>query len=434
MKSHLLLPGFLIVFSIAACDDASKSTDSKATSAARPSIGTDHKAAINQGWAAYRAKDYEMAYHKWLPAAEAGDTQSQYMIGRLYDRGRGIVENDVVANEWYRKAAEKGYAKAQYRLGIQLYYGYGTPGDFDQAAQWKRAAKWFRAAAQQGYAKAHGWLGYMHEQGIGLPVSMTEAVKWYRKGAALGDNKSLYSLAQIQSDRSDRNRVADVPVDDDAAVKNYLKAARNGDYWSAQNLERLFYEGRTSLKPEELVQLFADLARRTTDGTGQLHLARIYLEGRLTERDVAKAIPWLERAATRGCTRSGASFRLAMIYLAGDGVPRDTAKAAEYLKVVAERDSSKARLRLAFLYANGDGVPQDYAQAYYWASLAADAARDREASMHALQIRAAFEHGMSDDDILRGRQLIYERQARFAEKKRQIAEKRAKEVEEGFAR
>jgi len=45
----------------------------------------------------------------------------------MYDNGEGIPENDAEAVKWYRKAADQGYAKAQYNLGVMYYSGDGVP-------------------------------------------------------------------------------------------------------------------------------------------------------------------------------------------------------------------------------------------------------------------------------------------------------------------
>jgi uncharacterized protein len=45
---------------------------------------------------------------------------------------------------------------------------------------------WFRKAADQGYAEAQYNLGLMYEDGRGVPQDHAEAVKWWGKAAALG--------------------------------------------------------------------------------------------------------------------------------------------------------------------------------------------------------------------------------------------------------
>ena len=56
-------------------------------------------------------------------SAESGDAASQYQLGRLYDEGDGIDENNEKAVEWYRKSAEQGYAKAQGYLSEMYFIG-----------------------------------------------------------------------------------------------------------------------------------------------------------------------------------------------------------------------------------------------------------------------------------------------------------------------
>ena len=41
----------------------------------------------------------------------------QYSLGDMYDEGRGVPKDDKEALKWYRLAANKGFAAAQYNLG-----------------------------------------------------------------------------------------------------------------------------------------------------------------------------------------------------------------------------------------------------------------------------------------------------------------------------
>lgn len=50
---------------------------------------------------------YEAA--KWLQkAAEAGHPKSQYLLGTLYERGRGVKQDSDLAVAWYKKAVAGG--------------------------------------------------------------------------------------------------------------------------------------------------------------------------------------------------------------------------------------------------------------------------------------------------------------------------------------
>ena len=52
------------------------------------------------------------AVYWWSKAAEQGDADAQYNLGRAYWLGDGIPMNKPLAVYWYRKAAEQGNADA----------------------------------------------------------------------------------------------------------------------------------------------------------------------------------------------------------------------------------------------------------------------------------------------------------------------------------
>ena len=50
-------------------------------------------------------------------AAEQGDAETQFSLGRIYSLGRGVPWDSKEAAKWYRQAAEQGHARAQIMLG-----------------------------------------------------------------------------------------------------------------------------------------------------------------------------------------------------------------------------------------------------------------------------------------------------------------------------
>jgi hypothetical protein len=66
----------------------------------------------------------------------------------MYYYGRGVPSDYAEAARWYRKAAEQGYARAQYDLGYMYFYGRGVSQDR------KEANRWFAKAADQGDERA----------------------------------------------------------------------------------------------------------------------------------------------------------------------------------------------------------------------------------------------------------------------------------------
>ncbi len=62
----------------------------------------------------------------------------------MYRKGQGVPQDDAEAVRWYRRAAEQGYARAQFNLGFMYSEGQGVLRDYVQAH------KWISLAAAQG--------------------------------------------------------------------------------------------------------------------------------------------------------------------------------------------------------------------------------------------------------------------------------------------
>jgi len=69
---------------------------------------------------AYRRGDYKTAYQLIKPQAEKGDAGAQFILGFMYDEGKGVPQDYVEAAKWYRKAAEQGNKAAQHNLSLMM--------------------------------------------------------------------------------------------------------------------------------------------------------------------------------------------------------------------------------------------------------------------------------------------------------------------------
>ena len=65
------------------------------------------------GW----SKDVVPYSLELVKKAESGDVEAQYLLGRSYDKGKGVAQDYKEAAKWYKKAAEHGSADAQSNLG-----------------------------------------------------------------------------------------------------------------------------------------------------------------------------------------------------------------------------------------------------------------------------------------------------------------------------
>jgi myo-inositol-1-phosphate synthase len=111
----------------------------------------------------------------------------------------GVTKDEVEAVKWYGKAAEQGYAEAQYNLGCCYANGTGVTKDEVEAV------KWFRKAAGQGYAEAQYNLGLCYANGTGVAKDEVEAYALYSLAGVSYDNpreardglEKVMSLIQI---------------------------------------------------------------------------------------------------------------------------------------------------------------------------------------------------------------------------------------------
>ena len=70
------------------------------------------------------------------------------MIGSMYQRGRGVPQNDAEAMEWFRKSARQGNGGGQNPLGAMYKSGQGVTEDH------VRAFAWYDLASKQGIGVA----------------------------------------------------------------------------------------------------------------------------------------------------------------------------------------------------------------------------------------------------------------------------------------
>lgn len=154
---------------------------------------------LEDGLAAYHAKDYAKTLEYCRPLADKGDATAQYLLATLYAEGKGVEQNDAMAAAWYQKAAEQGHADAQYNLAVS--YGEGLGVKQDDAL----AAKWFRRAAEQGMAYAQLNLGLLYATKRVSPPDDVEAVKWLELAIyALPAGGARSDAARILKDVAER--------------------------------------------------------------------------------------------------------------------------------------------------------------------------------------------------------------------------------------
>jgi TPR repeat protein len=83
--------------------------------------------------------------------AERGDARAQTMIGFMYETGRGLPQDYMLASAWYQRAAQQGYPRAQQLLGLMYDKGQGVAEDYVTAHQWLNLAAAGAAGREREY-------------------------------------------------------------------------------------------------------------------------------------------------------------------------------------------------------------------------------------------------------------------------------------------
>ena len=134
--------------------------------------------------------------------AERGVVLAQVLLGGMYDKGEGgVQENDAEAVRWYRRAveqegsteqgAEGARRSAQFSLGV--IYDRGGVGVAPNHAE---AVRWYRLAATRGHPGAQHNLGVMYESGRGVAEDHMQAYAWFSVAAAAGVESMQEDLRQ----------------------------------------------------------------------------------------------------------------------------------------------------------------------------------------------------------------------------------------------
>ncbi len=324
--------------------------------------------------------------------AAAGDAESQFKLGEIYETGKGIPKNPVEAAKWYGQAAEQGNAQAQLIMGLCYVSGYGVPKDAAMAAKWYQksaeqgnpgaqfvlglcyangdgvekdvivGASWFRKSAEQGNSLAQGALGSDYYSGIGVDKDVAEAAKWFGKAADQGNAHSQFILANMYATGEGVNQ------DDAMAISLYRKSADQA-YSAAQTcLGDAYYRGNGVKKDLVEAAKWFSKAANQGDANAQHDLGVCYANGQGVEKNQAEALKWYRKAAAQGVEQ--AQFNLGKAYMTGDGVEKNPVEGANWYRKSAYQGDPRAQLITGFNYILGSGVIKDEVEGLAWMYLA----------------------------------------------------------------
>ena len=305
-------------------------------------------------------------FSAWDQGAQAGDPACRWLIGRCHDFGFTVPKDGAAAAEWYRKAADQGYARAQLSLGHKLASGQFAPKDLEGAFR-----LYEQAAVQPSCPEAYEWLILAYNRGYGVPKDPAK-VKGELAPRAIAAYQALaekgYAGARMRLGRIYTTGTWGTPVDLEKGLAYYRQGLEQGHVYCQTNLGEAYIHGDLGL-PKDVARGVGLIRLAIAQGEpiARRNLVEMYLDGAVPDPNpeesdrLSRAEAPLIRAEAE--KEPAAMYRLAQMAERGAGIPKDDAEAVALLRKAADAGSAPAALALADRLESGRGVPKDPAEA-----------------------------------------------------------------------
>jgi TPR repeat protein len=152
-------------------------------------------------------------------AANAGNAEAAYEVGKVYKLAAGVEQDMAQALAWWRIAAGLGYVPAYVQLGNSYRFGIGVPRNIDVAKVWLTKAadggstmaqrvlfemsgseqrlEALLARAEEGHSAFQVEVADSYRFGIGVPKDIDLAIRMYERATAARDDYAAYALGNI---------------------------------------------------------------------------------------------------------------------------------------------------------------------------------------------------------------------------------------------
>ncbi|XP_066887941.1 death ligand signal enhancer isoform X1 [Kogia breviceps] len=187
-----------------------------------------------------RDGDYMAAFSYFQKAADRGYSKAQYNVGLCHEHGRGTPRDLGKAAFYYQLAASQGHSLAQYRYARCLLQDPASSWDPEQ----QRAVSMLKHAADSGLREAQAFLGVLFTKEAYLDEQ--RAVKYLWLAANNGDSQSRYHLGICYE------KGLGVQRNLGEAVRCYQQSAALGNVPAQERLRTLFSMEAAAPGPSDL--------------------------------------------------------------------------------------------------------------------------------------------------------------------------------------
>jgi len=208
-----------------------------------------------------------MTLDELIEAAHQGVRETQYVVGIFYENGIGVAIDKSVAEHWFHKSAQNGFAAAQYELSLLL--------QSKDEQNLGEAVDWLRKSALQGFPLAQYLYSLHCEEGVGMAPDPKEALRV----CLLAASSNYLPAARRAASMLEQGIGA--AVDLEQAFSWYCRAAALGDADAAASLGRMYANGLGVGKDEEKALQWLEEGRKRESPWALLALSSVYRFGEL---------------------------------------------------------------------------------------------------------------------------------------------------------
>ncbi len=144
----------------------------------------------------YEKHDAELAFHYLESAGKLGDADAYFKLGKIYEEGKLVKKDYVLAEKYYLKGFDGGIKEAKeaalkinaererlFEKGLSL-----------EKSEPESAFRAFAIATAMGHKRSQMKLAACYLQGRGVKPDRTRAFMWYESAANVGDERAFYPL------------------------------------------------------------------------------------------------------------------------------------------------------------------------------------------------------------------------------------------------
>lgn len=150
--------------------------------------------AFESGIEAYRTGDIAGAVGDWEKASDGGHPMAAYLLGQLYEQGRGVEQSAATSFHYYQVAAAAGQAQAGVKVGLIYRDGNKALGI---KRNYEKALENFEKGAAESWPESQYYLADMYRRGLGTPANRSESMRWLILASKKHHVPSLLELARI---------------------------------------------------------------------------------------------------------------------------------------------------------------------------------------------------------------------------------------------